>query len=92
MQKLTLNVKFHEILLISSRATIATKFLSRTYTGTYIDTHTDRHFPKIVKLCSEHPKTCKSIKNRKWKFFTKPILSSVYVKESNYENSFFTNK
>ena len=23
-------------------------------------THTHRHFPKIVKSCSVHPKTCKS--------------------------------
>ena len=45
---------------------------------THIQTHrqTDRHFPKMVKTCSGCLKTCKSIKNRKSKIFTKPILSS----------------
>ena len=42
----------------------------------------DRHFPEIVKLCSGHPKTCKSIKNRKLKIFMKPTLSSIYIEES----------
>ena len=45
-------------------------------------THTDRHFPEIVKSCSEHPKTCKSIENRKSKICTIPILSSTYIEES----------
>ena len=69
-------MKFHEILFICSRAILATKFLSNTHR------HTDRHFPKIVKSCSGHPKTCKSIKNRKSKVCTKPILSSTYIEES----------
>ena len=43
---------------------------------------TDTHFPEIVKSCSGHPKTFKSIKNRKSKIFTKPMLSSIYVEES----------
>ena len=72
-----LNTKFHEILCISSRATLAIKFLSHTHR------QTERHFPEIVKLFSGHPKTYKSIKNRKSKIFTKPILSSVYTEESN---------
>ena len=44
--------------------------------------HTHRHFPEILQSCSGHPKTCKSIKNRKSKICTKPILSSTYVEES----------
>ena len=48
-------------------------------------THTHRHFPEIVKSCSEHPEMCKSIKNRKLKNCTKPILSPFYIEES-YKN------
>ena len=64
-------------MFISSRATLATKFLSQPHR------QTDRHFPEIVKSCSGHPKTRKSIKNRKSKIWTKPILSSTYIEESN---------
>ena len=42
---------------------------------TYTDRHTDTHFPEIVKSCLGHPKTCKTIKNRKSKICKKPILS-----------------
>ena len=76
-----LNIKFHEILFFSSWATLATKFLSNTHRHT--DIQTDRHFPQIVKSCSGHLKTCKYIKNRKSKMCTKPILSSIYIEESN---------
>ena len=41
-----------------------------------------RHFPEIVQLCAEYPKTYKSVKNRKSKLFGKPILFSIYVEES----------
>ena len=41
--------------------------------------HTGRHFLKIVKSWPGHPKTCKSIKNRKSKIWTKPILSFIYT-------------
>ena len=44
--------------------------------------HIDRHFSEIAKSCSGHLKTCKSIKNRKSKICTKPILSSIYIEES----------
>ena len=44
--------------------------------------HTDRHFPEVVNSCSEHSKMCKSIKNWKLKIFPKPILLSIYIKES----------
>ena len=47
----------------------------------FTDTNTDRHFPEVVKSCSGHPKTCKSIKNRKSKIFPKPILSSIQIEE-----------
>ena len=71
-------MKFHKVLCFSSRATLATKFLSHTNT----DTKTDRHFPEIVKSCSKYPKTCKTIKNRKSKICTKPIFYSIYIDEN----------
>ena len=69
-----LNVKFHEIPCISSRATLATKFLSH---------------PEIVKSCLGYPKTCKSIENRKSKICTKPILSYTYIEESKKKIYFY---
>ena len=48
----------------------------------FCHTHTDRHFPEIVKSCPGHPKTCKSIKNWKSKICMKPILFSIYIEES----------
>ena len=58
-----LNTKFHEILFISSRATLATKFLSQTHRrkDRHTDRQTDRHFPEIVKSSSyieESKKIC----------------------------------
>ena len=38
--------------------------------------HTDRHFLKIVKSYSGHPKRYKSIKNRKQKLPTKSLFST----------------
>ena len=76
---ITLNIKFYEILLVSSRANLATKFLSHTHT------HTDRHFPEIVNSCSGHAKTCKFIKNWKSKIFMKLILCSIYIEVSKKE-------
>ena len=52
------------------------------HTDSQTHTQTDRHFPEIVKSCSGHPKTCKSMKNRKSKICPKPILSSTYIEES----------
>ena len=62
----------------------------QNFCHTRTETHrqTDRHFPKIVKSCSGHPKTCKSIKNWKSKICTKPILSSTYIEESNKKKVF----
>ena len=71
-----LNIKFREILFTSSRAVLATELLSHT------DRHTDNHFPKIVKPCSKHLKTCKSIKNRKLKLFMGAIPFFTYSEES----------
>ena len=65
------------------RALVLPQSFSHRHTA---DTQTDRYFPQIVKSCSGHPKTYKSIKNQKSKIFMKPILSSVYIKESNYLN------
>ena len=62
-----------------------------TQTHRHTDRQTDRHFPEIVKSCSGHPKTCKSIKNRKSRICTKPILSSIYIEESKNENCFLEN-
>ena len=57
-------------------------------------THTniDRHFPEIVKSCSERPEMYKSIKKRKSKICTNPVLSSVYVEESKKMEETFKNK
>ena len=63
-----LKIKFHASLSISFCASADTKFMSHT------DRLIDRQFLKIVRLCSKHPKTCKSVKNRESKIFTIPIL------------------
>ena len=47
----------------------------------FCHTQTHRHFPEIVKSCSGHPKTRKSIENRKSKICLKTILSSTYIEE-----------
>ena len=74
-----LNIKFHEILFVSFQAALFTKFLP------YTDLQTHRqHFPEIVKSCSGHFKTRKSIKNQKSKICTKAIFSSTYIEESYY--------
>ena len=54
-------------------------------TQTHRQTHrqTDRPFPKIVKSCSGHPKTCQFIKNRKQKICTQSILFSIYMEVKN---------
>ena len=49
--------------------------------------HTDRHFPKIIKSYSGHPKMCKSIKSQKSKICMKPILSFTYIEESKKKNT-----
>ena len=72
----TWNIKFYEILLISSRSTLAHKTFV-TYT------QTDKHFPEMVNSYLGYPKTCKSMKNWKSKIFAKSIFSSIYIQESN---------
>ena len=67
---------------ITSGATLAKKFLSRKHRQTYrqVNRQTDRLiFSRNSPI--GHPKTCKSMKSRKSKIFTKPILSSIYIKE-----------
>ena len=54
----------------------------RIHADLHTDRHIDRHFPELVKSCSGHPKTGKSIKNQKSEICTKPILSSIYIEES----------
>ena len=56
--------------------------LPQNFCHTHTDRQTDRHFPEIVKSCSGHPKTCKSIKNRKSKICTKQIFFSINIEES----------
>ena len=56
--------------------------LPQNFCHAHTDIQTDRHFLKIFRSCSGHPKTWKSIKNRKSKICTKPILSSTYIEES----------
>ena len=78
-----LNTKFHEILFISSRATLATKFLSQTHrlTDTQTHKHTDRHFPEIVKSCSGRLKTYKSIEN--WKSISSNVINQLFCMLTN---------
>ena len=64
------------------RALVLELHLPQNFCHTHTDTQTGRHFSEIVKSCSEHPKTCKSIENWKSKICTKPILSSTYIEES----------
>ena len=72
--------------------------LPQIFCHRHTDAQKDRHFPKIIIQCLRHPKTCKSMKNRKSKICTKPILSSTYIEESkkrgqnlflNYPTHFF---
>ena len=79
---------------IESKIELSQEFLGKQdnnvpYCSNYIYpklflTHRQRdiHFPEIVKSCWGHPKTCKSIKNKKSKICTKPIFYSVYIEES----------
>ena len=90
-----LNIKFHKILFISSRATLTIKFLSNahrridSHTHRQKDRETHRHFSKIVKSYSGHQKTCKSSKNRKSNIFTKTIFFSIYAEESKNNSATF---
>ena len=55
-----------------------------THTETTIEKDIYRQtniFQNIIKSCSGHPKACRSIKNRKSKFYTKPIHSLIYVED-----------
>ena len=45
---ITPNVKFHQILCLSSLETLATKFLLRTHRQTQTHIQTNKHFPEIV--------------------------------------------
>ena len=56
--------------------------LPQNFCQTHTDTQTDSHFPEVVKSCPGRPKTCKYIKNRKSKIFTKPIFSSIHTEKS----------
>ena len=58
-------------------------FVIHTQSDTQRDKQTDRHFSEIVKSCSGHPKTWKSIKSWKSKIFMKSIFSFVHIEESN---------
>ena len=55
-------------------------------------TQTDRHFIKIMKSCSGHPKTRKSVKNRKSKNFKIPILFSYLEYEKKVKKNKLTDK
>ena len=37
-------------------------YLTQNFCNTHTDTQTDRHFPKIVKSCSGHPKSVNPLK------------------------------
>ena len=56
--------------------------LEAQLTQNFCHTYTDRHYPEIGESCSGHPKTYKSIKNRKSKILTKAIFSCIYMEET----------
>ena len=56
--------------------------LLQNFCHTHTDWQADRYFPEVVKSCSGHPKTSKSIKNWKSKTCIKTILASIYTEES----------
>ena len=56
--------------------------LPQKFCLTHRDSQTDKRFLEIIKSCSGHPKTRKSIKNQKLKNFMKLMLSSTYKEES----------
>ena len=62
--------KCHEILCVSSRVTITSKFLSCTYI----------YFAKIVKSYLEHSKTCKPSKAGSVEFLLKQNFFIIYRK------------
>ena len=67
-------------------------YLPQNFCHTQTVTQIDRHFPEIVKSYSGHPKTCKSIKNRKSKTFMETIFSPIYIEESkNISSNYFWN-
>ena len=72
--KVQLNIKFRDFLHICLWDTVSTKFWRHSYRQT--DRQTDRHFLKMMKSCSGHFKTCKSLETRMSKIFVNPILSS----------------
>ena len=72
-------MKFHANLSTSFCSSMATKVASHT--------QRDKHFVKIVKLCSWHPKMCKSIKNHKLKIFIIQILFSYTEERRNDRHS-----
>ena len=68
-----LNLKFSTIFRIGSLANIVK----------FYDTHTDGHFPKIIRLLSALSKMFKANKNWKLKIFLKKIIFSyIYYEES----------
>ena len=55
--------------------------LLQIFCHTRTDTQADAYIPEIVISRLRNPKTCKSIKKRISKNFSKPILSSTYVEK-----------
>ena len=76
------NIKFHEILCISSRATLATKFLSHTHTSTHTDRQTDI-FQKWSKRVQGVPKRVNPSKAGSRKFLRNQYFLLIYIEESN---------
>ena len=72
-----MNIKFYALLSALFLTRAVRKFVAHNRFGFRIEancplvglglagvTHIDRYFIKVVKSCSGHPKTCKSVKNR----------------------------
>ena len=81
------NIKFHEILCISSRDTLATKFLSHTYRHTHTHRQTDI-FQKWSKRVQDVSKRVNPSKTGSRKFLRKQYVLLIYMEESKNEVSF----
>ena len=49
--------------------------------------YADRHFPKIVKLCLEHPEICKSVKTGNLNFSRKKFFHLIFTGKIRYRTT-----
>ena len=70
--RVKLVIKFHKVRCISFKVTFTAKCLFYKY----------RYFSKIVKSCSRHPKTCKTLKTESLNFLQKKYFHLIYTEET----------